>query len=71
MPKMHEWQKVYQDNNHYRAEIVRSVLEENEMNPVLLSKRDSAYQLGHFEILVAPDQVMMAIKIINDKIQFE
>lgn len=68
---MDRWKKVFEDTIHYRAEIVRSILEENELNPVLLSKKDSAYQLGHFEVLVAPDQVMKALSIINNDIQFE
>lgn len=68
---MRDWQKIYQDTSEYRAEIVRAILEDNEMNPVILSKKDSAYQFGHYEILVAPDYVLSALKIINDNINFE
>lgn len=69
---MRDWQSVYRDEQEYRAEIVRAVLDDNDMNPVLLNKKDSAYQfLGHFEVLVAPDHVIKALKIINDEIRFE
>ncbi|WP_421875038.1 hypothetical protein [Marinoscillum sp.] len=68
---MRDWQSVYRDQFEYRAEIVKAVLDDHDMNPVLLNKKDSAYQLGHFEILVAPDHVIKAIKLINDEIQFE
>jgi len=68
---MSDWQKVYQDNLEYRAEIVRAVLEDQELQPVLVNKKDSNYQFGYYEVQVAPDQVMKALKIINDDIKFE
>lgn len=68
---MRDWQKVYQDSLQYRAEIVKAVLEDNELNPVLLSKKDSAYQFGHYEVMVAPEHVIKALKIINEEIKFE
>lgn len=68
---MRDWQKVYLDQQEYRAEIVRSILDDYEMNPVLLNKKDSAYQFGHFEVLVAPQHVIKALKIINEEIRFE
>lgn len=68
---MSEWQKVFQDKQEYRAEIVKAVLADNGMQPVLLTKKDSAYQFGHYEILVSPDHVMRALKIINEEIRFE
>jgi hypothetical protein len=68
---MRDWQKVYRDQQQYRAEIVRSILDENELSPVMLNKKDSAYQFGHFEVLVAPEHVIKALKIINEEIRFE
>ena len=67
---MNEWQKVYQDQLEYRAKIVKAILQEHDMNPVLVNKKDSAYQFGHFEIHVEPDHVMRALKIINEEIKF-
>jgi len=67
---MVEWQKVYQDSQQYRAEIVKAILEENELDPVLVDKKDSAYQFGHFEVHVAADHVIRALKIINEEIKF-
>ena len=67
---MVEWQKVYQDPQQYRAEIVKAILEENELDPVLVDKKDSAYQFGHFEVHVAADNVIRALKIINEEIRF-
>lgn len=67
---MVEWQKVYQDPQQYRAEIVKAILEEHDLDPVLVDKKDSAYQFGHFEVHVAADNVIRALKIINEEIRF-
>lgn len=68
---MSDWQKVYQDNQEYRAEIVRAVLEDQNLQPVLVNKKDSNYPIGHFEVQVARQHVMKALKIINEEIKFE
>lgn len=68
---MDKWQKVYTSDLPYRAEIVKGVLAENKLNPVLINKKDTAYQIGHYEVHVAPEDVLKAIKIIKDDICFE
>lgn len=68
---MKGWQSVFTDKLQYRAEIVKAVLEDCGLQPVLVNKKDQSYQLGHFEIFVAPDHVIRAIKIIADDIKFE
>ena len=68
---MSQWQKVFRDNNRARAEIVKGVLESCDITAVNLDKKDSAYQLfGYFDVLVPADDVLRAIKIIEDEIQF-
>lgn len=71
---MANWQKVYSTNNPIQAEIVKSVLSENQLSPILIDKRDSAYigfLGGECEIYVVPENVLRAIKIIQDEIKFE
>ena len=68
---MTSWQRVYTHANLYRAEIVRAILEENELSPILVDKKDSTYHFGHYEVYVLPENVLKAIKIIQDEIQFE
>lgn len=68
---MTDWQKVYSDTNEYRANIVVSVLEDFGIQPVLVNKKDAAYQFGHYEVHVASDCVIRAIKIIKDDINFK
>jgi len=68
---MDNWQKIFSDTGGYRAEIVKAVLEDSGLQPVLVNKKDTSFQFGLFEVFVAPDQVMRAIKIITDDIKFD
>jgi hypothetical protein len=68
---MSNWQKVYTAEQIIRAEIVKAVLEEHELQPVIINKKDSAYNLGQYEVHVDSDNVLKAIKIIRDDIRFE
>ena len=68
---MSSWQKVYSDEIMYRAEIVKSVLLENDIKSVILNKNISAFDMGHYEVMVNPDHVLHAIKIIKEDISFE
>lgn len=68
---MNNWQKVYAADQMVRAEIVKAILEDHELQPVIINKKDSAYHLGQYEVHVEPDSVLKAIKIIKDDIRFE
>ncbi len=68
---MATWQTVYKDNLEYRAAIVRDVLKDSDIDAVLLNKQDSAYKFGLFEVRVSQDNVLTAMKIINEDINFE
>jgi len=67
---MDKWQKVYTDHLLHKAEIVKAILEEHNLNPVIINKQDSNYKIGNFEIYVKPDEVLYAIKLIEDEITF-
>lgn len=68
---MGSWKKVYSSPQVYKAEIVKAVLEENEIAAVVLSKKDSLYQLGNYEVHVSQEDVLKAVKVIHDDIHFE
>ena len=68
---MRDWQPVYKDDREHRADIVLAVLEDQGMSPVKVNKKVSAYGFGNFEIFVAPEQVLRAIRIIKEEIKFE
>ena len=69
---MGNWQKVYDTENEYRAKIVRDILDDSGLTPVIVKKKDRSYNaFGGFDVVVKPDEVLRAIKIIKDEIRFE
>lgn len=64
------WKTVYKTENPQRSEIVKSILEEKGLNPVIINKKDSAYLFGLMEIQVNVEEVLSAIRIIEE-IKFE
>ena len=71
---MAKWQKVYANKNLYQTEIVKAVLEDYGLNPILINKQDSSYVgifEGECELYVSPEQVLRAINTIKNEIKFE
>jgi len=66
------WQPVFSTNQMHQAEIVKGVLLKNELDPIVINKKDSSYDnFGQVEVHVTSDQVIEALRIINKDIQFE
>lgn len=69
---MTKWQKVFSAEQAYKAEIVKDVLENHGMRPVLISKKDSNYSnFGLNEVHVSSDEVIKALKIIENDVNFK
>lgn len=68
---MSNWQKVFSDGSPVRAEIVKSVLEENEISAVVLNKKESVYQIhGQYEVMVQDKDFLKALNIVKYEISF-
>ena len=59
------WEAIYQCTTAYKAEILKAILEENEIPCVVINKKDSSYLFGEIEIYVKQDNVLNAKQIIN------
>lgn len=68
---MDNWKKVFTNNQQHKAEIVKAILEENDIPAVVISKKDSLYQLGNYEVHVSSENILPALKMIDDDIHFE
>ena len=68
---MSNWQCIYQTEKQYRAEIIKSILEEKGIDAVVVNKKDSYYHFGQLEVHVDPDHVIRSIKIIQDEVKFD
>jgi hypothetical protein len=69
---MQNWIKVFEDQNLIRAEIVKAVLEENNIPAVVMNKKESVYQVfGTHEVLVVHTDALAAMQLIQNEITFQ
>lgn len=68
---MRNWKTVFKTEKLYQAQIVKDYLQDKELHAIIVDKKDSAYLLGYYEIAVTVEEVMRAIKLIEDDIKFE
>jgi len=69
---MNNWQKVFETENNIRASLVSDLLKEKGLNPIIVNKKDSSLNnFGQIEILVPPEDVLHALKLINEDLNFE
>ena len=63
--------KLFSTENPNTAEIIKQMLEENNINVVLLNKQDSSYNMfGSIELYVEKDNIESAKSLIT-KAQYE
>lgn len=65
-----KWQTVFKTENPQRAEIVKAILIEKGLQPIIINKKDSAYLFGLMEVQVSADEILKSIRIIEN-IKFE
>ena len=69
---MNNWTKVFSDKQEYKAEIVKDVLTDKGYDPVIVNKKDTAYNIfGEYEVYVAPEHTVLALRVIENDIKFE
>ena len=62
---MPQWEKVYETSVGYRAQMLRTLLESNNIPAVILSKQDSSYLFGHFELFVPQDYLIQSLIVLE------
>jgi hypothetical protein len=60
-----KWIKITETANHIQAELMKSILEEAQIEVVLLNKQDSMYLLGEVELYVQDSQALTAHHILS------
>lgn len=63
---MSNWQPIFKTESLHKAEIIKAVLLDSEIEAVVINKKDSSYHFGDIEITVEKDNVIRALKIIGD-----
>ena len=69
---MNKWASIFESKHEYKAEIVKDVLVDKGFDAVILNKKDTAYSIfGQYEVHVASEHAVRAIRIIENDIKFE
>jgi hypothetical protein len=61
------WTKIYTTSDVYKIELLRGLLMDNEIDAVVINKKDSAYLIGDAELYVKADHVIIAKRLINQQ----
>ncbi len=65
---MNNWECIFTTDQDYRAEIIRAVLADNEIDSVAVNKKDSSYiSIGEIQIFVKPEDAILARVIIEQE----
>ena len=58
------WVLIYSSDQLYDAEIVRSLMAENDIECVIMNKQDSVYMFGDIEVYVPTNEAFKAKQLI-------
>jgi hypothetical protein len=64
---MEGWTCVYTTSLMHEAEMIRGMLEENQITAFLINKQDSAYLFGDIEVHVLTTNAFAAVQLINNR----
>jgi hypothetical protein len=69
---MNNWVIVYESTQEHKVEIVKDVLFDRGLEPVIVNKKDTAYNIfGQYEVHVAPEHAVRAIRVVENDIKFK
>ncbi len=60
-----KWLKIYETADAIRAEMLKQILEEAEIEVVLINKKDTMYNIGEVEIYVTNTKAFQAHHLIS------
>ncbi len=61
------WIKIYSTGVNYKAELLKGLLIENEIEAIIINKKDSIYLFGELELYVHIDDVIKAKHILTSQ----
>jgi hypothetical protein len=63
---MNNWAKIFTTRNSAEANIIKGMLEENDIEAVIMNKQDSSYlNFGNIEVYVPKEFEAIAIGLVN------
>ncbi len=64
-----DWILCYQADEEYKVEIIKQLLENQGLHPVIMDHKDSEFRLGNVELFTAPEEHEKAIQLIKENQQ--
>lgn len=60
-----DWIKIYSTGINYQAELLKGLLVENNIEAVIINKKDSSYGFGELELYVHTNDVVKAKHLLT------
>jgi hypothetical protein len=60
------WSRIYSTADPVKIEILKSMLEEENIQAVVINKQDSSYLFGESEVYVSSDDALAALQIVRN-----
>lgn len=64
-----DWIKIFSTGENYKAELLKGLLIENNIEAVIINKKDSSYGFGELELYVGAADVVKAKHLITSSEQ--
>ncbi|TFH38349.1 MAG: hypothetical protein E4G95_03785 [Bacteroidia bacterium] len=61
-----DWVKIFEYADEVKCEMARQLLEDDDIESVVLNKKDRAYGFGELELYVMRDKVILAKQILKE-----
>ncbi|MBP8959393.1 MAG: DUF2007 domain-containing protein [Bacteroidales bacterium] len=61
-----DWVKVYESTEDFKIEIARILLEGNDIESVIINKKDRSYRFGENELYVHRDNILKAKQLLKN-----
>ena len=55
-----DWVKIFESSNEARTEMARQLLRDNDIDSVIINKKDRSYGFGEYELYCKRDHVIRA-----------
>lgn len=62
---MDDWTSVYETDQMYRAELVKDLLNNEDVDAVIFNQKDSSYLFGSIRVMVKPADREKAAEIVK------
>jgi hypothetical protein len=60
-----DWKCIYGSTKVFEVEIIKGMLEENDITSIVINKQDSSYLFGEAELYVKTEDVLAAKHLIS------